>query len=203
MFSQDTFSAPTLFKVINTDLIKPHDVTLFLSGQNRDKPNYGLPSPVNVVFSYNTSTYNYGQLLSMSEDQPFMLWKFRYDVLRGDAVAQTAEIMNVAMSNSEGTITEMPLAPYEDLDQTQAQSREFRYPFSIDADRGLSFKIGAGVIMQFYIWYDMIASQTNLLMSGTPLADMTKPFPLEAKDPYLVRIVWGEQPPRIIDGNEK
>jgi hypothetical protein len=192
MYAEEMFSVPTIFTLQNIlPIVSP--ITLFLSSQNRGNGlNNGLPDNVLISFNYNTSTYTYKQLLAMSEDQPFKLWKFRYDVTAGDADAQTAEIMNVAMATSDGSISTMPLFPLQDLDQTQPNSREFRYGFDIDADRGLSFNVQPLTTMKFYLWYDVIASQSNLLMGGDTKVEMSKPFPLEAHDPYLVRIVWGE-----------
>ena len=201
MFSKDTFIAPTIFTVKNTDDTNSYPITLFLSSNNRSLPNYGLPPQVNVTFGYNTSTYNYGQLLTMADEQPFKLWKFRYDAFGSNigASLQVQETINVSTKNPDGNVENMPLFPYEDLDQTQAYSREFRYPFIINSDNGLAFNILPSMSMKFYLWYDMIASQTNLLMGGEQVVTMSKPFPLEAHDPCLVRIVWGERGARIIE----
>ena len=83
--------------------------------------------------------------------------------------------------------------PYEDLDQTLSTAREFRYPVDIDGDIGLRFTLMADTKVRFYMWMDKNASLTNKLLTNESVFEFTKPFPLEAKNPYLVKIIWGEQ----------
>ena len=174
--------------------IAPPDGTLFLASDNRGKPNDGLPISWKVTFPYNTVNYKYIQLLSDSEEQPFKLWKFRYDIMySSDAVAQMNQKFFVTKREADGSMTNYPLMPYEDLDQTLSTAREFRYPVDIDGDIGLRFTLMADTKVRFYMWMDKNASLTNKLLTNESVFEFTKPFPLEAKNPYLVKIIWGEQ----------
>ncbi len=193
MNAGDEFIAPIIFFLENTLGGAPPRCPLYMASRNRFLPNNGLPAGTFLTFAYNTTSYNYAQLLQDSEDTPFTIWKFRVDFISGaDVNGQMAEKYNMSKRESDGTIVESPLVPYEDLDQTISSAREFRFPVNIDSDRGLTFSLFPHTKLRFMVWSDKNASLTNKLMTGKAEHVFSKPFPLEAKNPYLVRIIYGE-----------
>jgi hypothetical protein len=105
--------------------------------------------------------------------------------------------LTVVQRQADGTLLFSPLTPYEDLDQVVYTAREFRQPIIIDGNSGIRISLLAGTSVRFYFWMDKDVSLINKMDSGKPVFNYSKPFPLEAKNPYLVRIIWGEQSARI------
>ena len=197
MYVGDSFVAPIIFTLRNNNFAD-RNVVLFLPSENRTLPNNGLPAGVTLTFNYNTTSYNYDQLLGDAQDEPFQIWKFRFyqrvprivkPPIPG-SVAQLNEFINVIQRESDGSLTSYPLQPYQDLDQTAGNAIEFRDNVIIDNDRGLSFNLHARHQLQFWLWIDKNSSSVNKLMTGKAEHVFSKPFPLEEKNPYLVRISY-------------
>ncbi len=197
MFSQLKANVPVIFTINNASVIDDSAI-LFLASQNLTQPNFGLPATWGVVFQYFSTEGAYARLISDTENAPFKLWKFRYDYISGgDVDTQMNQEFTVVRRQSDGTLVDYPLTPYEDLDQVVYTAREFRYPVVIDGDAGIRITLLAGTSVRFYFWMDKDVSLINNMDSGKPVFNYSKPFPLEAKNPYLVRIIWGEQSARI------
>lgn len=193
MNAEQIFPAPIIFFLENINATPRGLVRLFMSSRDRLTPNSGLPVGVSVTFAYSTNNYTYAQLLADIEDSPYSLWKFRIDFISGpDADSQMNQQLYEVTRLSDGTIIEKALAPYQDLDQTQPNAREFRYPVILDSDRGIRIDMDALTKVRFMIWMDKTVSLTNKLATGDSKFTFSKPFPLEAKMPYLVRIIYGQ-----------
>ena len=197
MYVGNSFVAPIIFTLENHNPPTVR-VVLFLPSKNRTLPNNGLPAGVTLTFNYNTLSYSYDQLLGDAQDEPFQIWKFRFyqripkivkPPLPG-SIAQLNEVIDVIQRESDGSLTSYPLQPYQDLDQTAANAMEFRDNVIIDNDRGLAFQLHGKHRLQFWLWIDKNSSLVNKLVNGTSEHIFSKPFPLEAKNPYLVRISY-------------
>ena len=203
MESSLVFNAPIIMDISSSaPLGSITGVTLFYAGDTRTFPNNHLSPEIGITFPYTTNNYTYQQLLADSENQPFTIWKYRYDIIQ--CALPDLQIEQPQQSYrflSDGSIVAKQFTLYEDLDQTQKYSREYRTPVRIDADIGLNIQVVGSAIapskfpltkLRFYIWLDKNTSLTNKLMTGKSEFVFTKPFPLEAKNPYLIKLQWNE-----------
>jgi hypothetical protein len=200
MYAGESFVAPIIFTLENTTPIgKP--VTLFMPSENRGQPNSGLPAGVVLNFNYNTTPYGYTQLLADADNESsFQIWKFRYNQISPIVNApippvtavpvQLNEIFYVTYRQTDGDGSNSPLQPYVDIDQTAYNAREFRENIIIDSDIGIKFFLHAFHKLEFYFWIDKNISKVNKITTGESKHYFSKPFPLEAKNPYLVRIIY-------------
>lgn len=220
MKSVNVFSAPIIFTLDNTSFAD-QDCIIFMPSMNRASANNGLPPGVNLTFNYTTNNYNYAQLLAEAEDSPYRLWKFRYDIIKTTCpngivipspIPQVDEIFHVVKKTSTGGggvggfNIQYPLFPYRDLDQTAANSREFRHNLIIDPDIGIKFLLKACYALKFMFWVDKDVALVNKLNNlehhtheHTSVHTHAKPFPLEEKNPYLVRIIYKEDSIGFLD----
>ncbi|SDM68606.1 hypothetical protein SAMN05421823_11954 [Catalinimonas alkaloidigena] len=160
-------------------------VTLFGAYSQASLGNFGNPASVTIT----SDTIPYGQILSQSSSNPFLVRGVKMVFGGTDKIAQLNEVLTLAATDLTGRTTSQPYFPnmaFSPNQQSQDIIEDKEFEFLVDGSSSIKFNLAAQTNVKMIFFITAKTDLSRMALGKAPLSVTNAEAPLASKNPTLI-----------------